>query len=32
MESAGFTQLQHEWWHYDALPKQEVRQRFRIVE
>lgn len=32
MESAGFIQLAHEWWHYDALPKAEVREQFRIVE
>jgi D-alanyl-D-alanine dipeptidase len=32
MESAGFIQLPHEWWHFDALPKAEVRARFQIVE
>lgn len=32
MEGAGFRQLPHEWWHFDALPKDEVRQRFQIVE
>jgi len=32
MQRAGFTQLPNEWWHYDALPKQEVRSRYRIVE
>jgi D-alanyl-D-alanine dipeptidase len=32
MQAAQFTQLAHEWWHFDALPKQEVRQRFQIVE
>jgi zinc D-Ala-D-Ala dipeptidase len=32
MESAGFIQLPHEWWHYDALPREEVRARFSIVE
>jgi len=32
MEGAGFIQLAHEWWHYDALPKAEVRQNFPIVE
>ncbi len=32
MESAGFTQLAHEWWHFDALPKAEVKDRFRVVE
>jgi len=25
MEGAGFEQLPHEWWHYDALPGAEVR-------
>lgn len=32
METAGFIQLPHEWWHFDALPKNEVRSRFTIVE
>lgn len=32
MTSAGFIQLPYEWWHYDALPKAEVRGKFRIVE
>lgn len=32
MEKAGFIQLPHEWWHYDALPKTEVRSRYRLVE
>ena len=32
MESAGFIQLPVEWWHYDALPRAEVRGKFRIVE
>jgi D-alanyl-D-alanine dipeptidase len=32
MEKAGFIQLPHEWWHFDALPKQEVRSRYQIVE
>ncbi|MGE0529349.1 MAG: M15 family metallopeptidase [Bdellovibrionales bacterium] len=32
MTEAGFTQLPHEWWHYDALPKEDVRRRFQIVE
>lgn len=29
MEEAGFLQLPHEWWHYDALPPQEVRAKFQ---
>lgn len=32
MEAAGFKQLAHEWWHYDALPDKEVRKMFEIVE
>jgi D-alanyl-D-alanine dipeptidase len=32
MESAGFTQLPHEWWHFDALPKAQVKDQFTIVE
>lgn len=29
MDQAGFSQLPHEWWHYDALPGDEVRARFQ---
>jgi zinc D-Ala-D-Ala dipeptidase len=32
MEESGFKQLAHEWWHFDALPKSEVKERFQIVE
>lgn len=32
MEGAGFIQLPHEWWHYDALPKTEVRAQYRLVD
>jgi D-alanyl-D-alanine dipeptidase len=32
MEGAGFITLPIEWWHFDALPAEEVRRRFRIVE
>ena len=32
MDAGGFTQLPHEWWHFDALPKSEVRGKFPIVE
>lgn len=32
MEDAGFIQLPVEWWHFDALPKSEVRSRYKIVE
>ncbi len=32
MEQAGFVQLPIEWWHFDALPKDEVKKRYSIVE
>lgn len=32
MTGAGFLQLSHEWWHYDAFPSAEVRQRFQLIE
>ncbi|MGZ3689206.1 MAG: M15 family metallopeptidase [Bdellovibrionota bacterium] len=32
MTDAGFIQLPHEWWHYDAFPREIVRARFAIVE
>ena len=32
MHAAGFTQLAHEWWHFDALTRDEARASYRIVE
>ena len=32
MQEAGFVQLPIEWWHFDALPRQEVQDHYRIVE
>jgi D-alanyl-D-alanine dipeptidase len=32
MTQAGFVQLPIEWWHYDAVPKEQVRKNFKIVE
>ncbi|MDQ4061108.1 MAG: hypothetical protein M3145_08405, partial [Pseudomonadota bacterium] len=32
MQQAGFRQLPNEWWHFDALPKAEVRRSRRIFE
>jgi D-alanyl-D-alanine dipeptidase len=32
MLRAGFLQLPIEWWHYDALPKKEVKRYYKIVE
>ena len=32
MTEAGFLQLPHEWWHFNALPEPEIRKRYKIVE
>ncbi len=32
MTKAGFLQLSHEWWHYNALPEDVVRKKYKIVE
>ncbi len=32
MTGAGFIQLPHEWWHFDALPPPEVRARYALIE
>jgi len=32
METAGFEQLPHEWWHFNAMPAEKVRREFLIVE
>jgi zinc D-Ala-D-Ala dipeptidase len=32
MEGAGFIQLPHEWWHYDALNSKDIRGKMEIVE
>jgi D-alanyl-D-alanine dipeptidase len=32
MTGAGFLQLPHEWWHYDAFPGDETRAKFSIIE
>lgn len=32
MESAGFIQLSIEWWHFDALPKKEIKEKYKIIE
>lgn len=32
MTGAGFHQLPHEWWHYDAFPGDWVRANLKIVE
>lgn len=32
MEDAGFLHLPIEWWHFDALPAEQVRQSYALVE
>lgn len=32
MSGAGFHPLPHEWWHFDALPREEIRTGFRLIE
>jgi len=32
MTTASFIQLEHEWWHYDALEGSDVRKSYKIVE
>lgn len=32
MVQAGFTQLPHEWWHYNGLSIEELKQNYKIVE
>lgn len=32
MEDSGYAQLAHEWWHFDALPKSIVKEKYQIVE
>ncbi len=32
MQAAGYTPIRHEWWHFEALPRDQVRQSFSIVE
>lgn len=32
MVGAGFNSISHEWWHFEALPRTQVRQEFSIVE
>jgi zinc D-Ala-D-Ala dipeptidase len=32
LESQGFKVLEHEWWHFNALPKEQVYGRYPILE
>jgi zinc D-Ala-D-Ala dipeptidase len=32
MTKGGFLQLPHEWWHYNALPEDDIRKNYSIIE
>jgi D-alanyl-D-alanine dipeptidase len=32
LESQGFLVLEHEWWHFNALPKAQVHGKFPVLE
>lgn len=32
MTRGGFLQLPHEWWHYNALPEEDIRKNYQIIE
>jgi D-alanyl-D-alanine dipeptidase len=32
MTKGGFLQLPHEWWHYNALPEEDIHLKYSIIE
>lgn len=32
MKKAGFIPLSYEWWHFNGMPKDEAREKYRIIE
>jgi D-alanyl-D-alanine dipeptidase len=32
MKKAGFIPLSYEWWHFNGMPKNEAREKYRIIE
>lgn len=32
MEKAGFLPLSYEWWHFNGMPKDEARNKYKIIE
>lgn len=32
MKKAGFFPLSYEWWHFEGIPKDEARKKYRIIE
>jgi D-alanyl-D-alanine dipeptidase len=32
MQKAGFISLSYEWWHFNGMPKDEARKKYKIIE
>jgi D-alanyl-D-alanine dipeptidase len=32
MESAGFTRIEFEWWHFNAFSRKEAKRRYQVVQ
>jgi D-alanyl-D-alanine dipeptidase len=32
MSKASFRPISHEWWHFDALPREEIQSGYRLIE
>ena len=32
MKKAGFIPLSYEWWHFNGMPKDEARKKYKIIE
>lgn len=32
MVGAGYRTISHEWWHFEAMPREEIRSKFAIIE
>jgi len=32
MTEAGFLPLRTEWWHFNGLPKKEIKRKYKIIE
>lgn len=32
MKKAGFIPLSYEWWHFDGIPKDDARKKYKIIE
>ena len=32
MKKAGFLPLSHEWWHFNGMPKDQARRKYKIIE